>query len=92
MRTTIDLPDELFRQVRVKAAQDGLRLKELIQRYIEQGLGQCAPPSGQAPRRQRSELPIARGVTGNALLALTNAEIAEILDADEAEAARARCD
>jgi hypothetical protein len=92
MRTTIDLPDELYRQVRVRAAQDGLRLKALIRRYIERGLSQGAPPSGEAARRQRSDLPVARGATGHALPSFTNAEIDAILTADEWEATRARRD
>lgn len=85
MRTTIDLPDELFRQVKAKAALDGIRLKDLITLYVEQGL-RGAPP---VPRsRRRSELPIARAATGRTLPALTNAEIQRILDEEEAASGR----
>lgn len=86
MRTTIDLPDELLRQVKAKAALDGLKLKDLITRYVEQGL-RGAPPA--APRRrQRSELPVARAATGRTLPALTNVEIQRILDEEEAAGGR----
>ena len=80
MRTTIDLPDELLRQVKAKAALDGLKLKDLITLYVEQGL-RGAPIASR--RRQRSELPVARPATGHIVPALTNAEIQRILDKEE---------
>ena len=86
MRTTIDLPDELFRQVKAKAALDGTKLKDLITHYVEQGLRGMPPAAPQ--RRQRSELPVAREATGRALPALTNAEIQRILDEEEAAGGR----
>ena len=86
MRTTIDLPDELLRQVKAKAALDGLKLKDLITHYVEQGL-KGTPPTAPL-RRQRSELPVARAATGRTLAALTNAQIQRILDEEEAAGGR----
>jgi len=83
MRTTIDLPDELFRQAKARAALDGMKLKELITRYVEHGLRHGTRPSSAPRRRQRSELPVARPATGRTLKALTNVEIHRILDAEE---------
>ena len=83
MRTTIDLPDDLIRQVKARAALDGLRLKDLITRFVEQGLRQGAVPEA---RSKRSELPVARTVTGHRVPGLTNAEIDRFLDADQVEA------
>ena len=81
MRTTIDLPDSTLRQAKARAALSGRTLKELIARYVEQGLRQDeALPT---PRRRRSELPVARAKTGRPLPALTNAELHRILDEDE---------
>ena len=58
MRTTLDLPDDLFRRVKAKAALEGATLKETLARYIESGLRQPAglgrQPSG------RSRLPVVR--------------------------------
>ncbi len=89
MRTTIDLPDELFRQAKAKAALDGLRLKDLITRFVEQGLRQGAPPSSATPpRRRRSELPVTRAATGRTLPDLTNAEIHRILEEEETAGGR----
>jgi hypothetical protein len=79
MRTTIDFPDDLFREVKARAALDGLKLKDLITRYVEQGLRRNAPPS----TRQRSELPVARQATGRTLPSLTNTDIQRILDEEE---------
>jgi len=83
MRTTIDLPDELLREVKSRAALSGLSLKELITRYVEQGLSRGSPP-GPPPRARRSRLPITREATGRPLPALTNAELQQLLDAEEA--------
>ena len=81
MRTTIDLPDDLIRQVKARAALDGLRLKDLITRFVEQGLRQGSLPPGA--RAKRSELPVARAATGQPLQALNNAEIDRMLNEDE---------
>ena len=58
MRTTFDLPDPLFREVKTRAVQQGVKLKDLVASYIEMGLrGQCAPPPSAPPshriRRKR---------------------------------------
>lgn len=87
MRTTIDLPDELLRQAKAKAALDGLKLKDLIARYVEEGL-RGAPLQTAPRRRQRSELPVARAATGHVLPVLTNVEIQSILDEEEAAGGR----
>jgi hypothetical protein len=54
MRTTLDLPDELFRQVKAKAAMEGAKLKDLLTRFVENGLRH---PSVERPAR-RSKLPV----------------------------------
>lgn len=87
MRTTIDLPDELLRQVKAKAALDGLKLKDLITRYVEQGL-KGGPPHTAPIRRRRSELPVARAATGRSLPSLTNADIQRIFDEEESAGGR----
>jgi len=82
VRTTIELPDELFRQVKARAVLDGMKLKDLITCYIEQGL-RNGPPLNNSPLCRRSELPIARPATGKMIPAMTNAELAQIeLDED----------
>ncbi|MEI6675622.1 MAG: hypothetical protein WCO57_10625 [Verrucomicrobiota bacterium] len=50
MRTTFDLPDPLFREVKIRAVQQGVKLKDLVASYIEMGLrGQLAPTTSAPP-------------------------------------------
>jgi hypothetical protein len=56
MRTTLDIPDELFRQAKAKAALEGLSLKDVLTRFVENGLREANPPPTTA--RQRSKLPV----------------------------------
>ena len=88
MRTTIDLPEDLFREVKAKAALDGVKLKDLITQYVEHGLRQGRQSTGASFRRRRSELPIARAATGRPVPALTNVDIYSILDEEEAPGGR----
>ncbi len=84
MRTTIELPDELFRRAKAHAAREGRSLKDLVAIYLEQGLRRNLEID--PIERRRSPLPIVhRSSAGRPLPALTNAEIAEILDEEDAE-------
>jgi hypothetical protein len=56
MRTTLDLPDDLFRKVKAKAAVEGTSLKTLLRRYIEGGLRHPVTLPGKTSKR--SPLPI----------------------------------
>ena len=73
MRTTVDLPDPLFRQVKSVAASRGLTLKEFIQNALQQ-----AVTSGKRVRRRKVRLPLIRSKHPGALL-LTNADIENLL-------------
>ena len=55
MRTTIDLPDELFRRVKAEAALRQKSLKELITEAIEHEIG-----SDLSSREKRVEFPLVR--------------------------------
>ena len=87
MRTTIDLPDALFRQVKARAALDGMKLKELIRIYVESGLRQVGAPPAR-PTRERSELPVARVATGRPIPLLSSADLESLLEEEEAANAR----
>jgi ribosomal protein L12E/L44/L45/RPP1/RPP2 len=54
VRTAIYLPDALYRQVKAKAALEGVAMEALVQRLVERGL---AVPAAPAPARARSALP-----------------------------------
>lgn len=38
MRTTIDLPDAVFKQVKLKAVQEGIAMKDVVTRAIQREL------------------------------------------------------
>lgn len=79
MRTTIDLPDDLFRQAKARAALDGTTFKELVARFVEQGLHANVRRTLERTRR-RSEPPVARAATGRSLPVFSHAELHRILD------------
>ena len=45
MRTTLDLPDELMRHLKARAALEGRSLRDLTQELIERGLRTPKPTS-----------------------------------------------
>ena len=53
MKTTIDLPDELVREVKLRALMQGRTLRDVVADFIRQGLGQgvdkSAPKEGPPP-------------------------------------------
>jgi hypothetical protein len=63
MRTTIDLPDALFRKTKAVAALRGSSMKELIIHAIERELAN----STSAPKRKRIKLPLVQSWTGRKL-------------------------
>jgi plasmid stability protein len=46
MKTTLDLPDSLMRRVKIRAATEGRKLKEIIADLLEKGLDS---PATQTP-------------------------------------------
>jgi plasmid stability protein len=56
VRTTLDLPDPLLRQLKVKAALEGTTLKATIRSLVERGLRAPAETS-PAIRKRGSVLP-----------------------------------
>ena len=64
MKTTLDLPDELMRTIKVRAAQEDRRLKDLIAELLRKGLA-AEPgrePEGQPAIRRRVKLPLVQSV------------------------------
>ena len=47
MKTTLDLPDELFRDVKLRAVAQGRTLRDVVADFLRQGLGQA--PAGALP-------------------------------------------
>ena len=72
MRTTIDIPDPLYRQLKGKAASEGRSVKELVLRGVEQEL------RNRGRRTRRVSLPIVPSKRPGTL-ELDNAKIFEII-------------
>ena len=62
MRTTIDLPDELYRTLKTRAAIRGVTMRQLVQGLIEQALAHPEPVANSAETRERP--PVAIPTTG----------------------------
>jgi len=73
MRTTVDIPDSLYRDLKSKAASEGRSVKELILRGVEIEL-QLKPTR----RRRPVSLPLVRSKQPGTV-ALDNAKIFEII-------------
>jgi|APDOM4702015159_1054818.scaffolds.fasta_scaffold618910_1 hypothetical protein len=72
MRTSLELPDHIFREVKALAARLGVPLKAVLQAAIENEL------SRQAGVEQRVSGPLVR-CKGKKPIRLTNTEIEDIL-------------
>jgi hypothetical protein len=85
MRTALELPDDLVRLALERAAFEGLSIKALLQKILEQGLRQTLElADDKTSRRQRSRLPVF--LTGGPVVpALSNAQLNEILDREDAQ-------
>ena len=70
MRTTLDLPDPLFRELKAQSALRGVKLKDFVAEILQSGLDQTGAPPVE-PRR-RSPLPVIRKATGVRHPALSN--------------------
>ncbi|WAC20381.1 hypothetical protein OVA24_03185 [Luteolibacter sp. SL250] len=83
MRTTLDLPDPIFRDLKIRAAQEGVKMKELVEKYIVAGLRGQQVADGKP--LSRSPLPVFRESKGSTAPALSNAELQEILDKEDVD-------
>ncbi|HEY9870832.1 MAG TPA: hypothetical protein V6D08_16830 [Candidatus Obscuribacterales bacterium] len=82
MRTTIDIPDELYRTLKARAALKGISLRELVKDLIEHGLrasGQVAPSSA----RRREPPPVIIPPQGVPIPAISRAELHAIEESDD---------
>jgi hypothetical protein len=86
MRTTLDLPDSLFKEVKTRAVQKGVTLKELLASFIEAGLrSSTVPQNATNPAGKRRPLPVGIPRIPDAPLhpALSNAELYSVLEEED---------
>jgi hypothetical protein len=76
MRTTLEIPDDLFRRAKSKSALLGISLKDYISSALEREL---ESPARRESKSRRVKLPLIHSKKPG-MLRLTNAEIEDLLD------------
>lgn len=59
MKTTLDLPDDLMREVKLRAVEENRKLKDMVADLLRRGLAQ--EPAGSPHIRNRVKLPLIKG-------------------------------
>jgi hypothetical protein len=83
MRTTIEIPDDLFRKAKAQAALEGVQLRDLIERGLRLALADPAPSV-----HRRVNFPLHRSRRPGALSAIEVRRAEEQVQRDE-DASRA---
>jgi hypothetical protein len=84
MRTTLDLPDALMRELKARAAMDGVKLKDYFAAMVREALQR---PPGPLAAPARSPAPVFQRKNADALpplSVLSNAQLGALLDAEDA--------
>ena len=76
VRTTIEVPDPIFREMKAAAARQGRSLKEFVLRALEREVAEARQGEG---KRHEVTLPLVRSKRPGVLRSLTNAEIDDLL-------------
>lgn len=86
MRTTIDIPEDLFREAKTRAVRQGTTFKSLVTQFIRSGLREQS--STEVPPIRRSPAPVAiRRVPGQVpARAMSNRELHDLLECNEVDA------
>ena len=81
MRTTLDLPDPLMREIKARAALEGVKLKDYFANMARLAL-QRPPATGAAPKR--SPAPVFHRANANPIPVMSNADLYALLDEEDA--------
>jgi len=81
MKTTLEIPDALFKQVKARAAIEGVKLKELVTAALSTYL---AKPKASAEARP-CPFPLVRGKGGPLMKQMNNRTIAAIMEEEDVE-------
>jgi hypothetical protein len=76
MRTTIEIPDMMFREAKSLAARSGKSLRSFVVRAIEK---EVARSRQAAKRRYHVKLPLLKSKHPSTIKSMTNAEIEDLL-------------
>ncbi|MFC4376655.1 hypothetical protein ACFO5K_21395 [Nocardia halotolerans] len=80
MRTTVELSPSLMQAAKMAAAARGISLKELFAKALAKEVG-----ASTSPRVGRVAFPLVTATDPSPFPALTNADIADIFDAEDIE-------
>lgn len=80
MRTTLDLPDTLMRELKARAALEGVKLKDYFASIAQAALQR---PTAAGAQATRSPLPVFKRPGAKAMPAMTNTELYAIFDAKD---------
>jgi hypothetical protein len=77
MRSTLDIPDSLFRHLKARAAMEGTTLRDLVVELIEKGMQ--VPAMTDSPAAQLPSIKLGQSMALNASQ-LSNAKLSRYLD------------
>ena len=77
MKTTIDLPEDLVREMKFRAVREGRKLREVAEEVFRRGL--AAPASSRGPGgRHRVQLPIIPAPVGSKPFEISGERLLEL--------------
>lgn len=79
----MEIPDPLFKQAKIRAAKDGLKLKDLVASALSTYLSSPQSPTSSGPKP--CPFPLARGKGGLLLRKVTNQLIADLEEEEDLE-------
>jgi hypothetical protein len=83
MKTTVEIPNPLFRRVKARAAMEGLKFKDVIASALSAYLIQPRPPLKNGSRP--CPFPLVRGKMGPLMKEMSNKTIAELEEKEDLE-------
>jgi len=81
MKTTLDLPESLVREMKLRAAQQGRKLKDVAAEVFQRGLNAQSPRPRRRPFRQTLDTPIF--VCEDANAAATSMSVEQLLQLEQ---------
>ena len=83
MKTTLEIPDPLFKRVKARAAMDGLKLKDLVTSASSAYL--TKPKASAAQKTKTCPFPLVRGKGGPLMKQMSNETIAKLEEEEDIE-------
>jgi hypothetical protein len=83
MKTTVEIPNPLFKRVKAHAAMEGLKLKDLVASALGAYLVRPRPPSKNGTKP--CPFPLVRGKAGPGMRGMNNEAIAKLQEEDDFE-------